>query len=133
MIVHREALLRVLGRSRIGVSLVDDCRKCQTATAAPAEPGDLLWDVRIIRITGENHEYAADQAEKDDDRRSCVWCAVAARNPDQHGNGPGAESGPSPRRHTNRAPCLDAGTGPSHDVRAGGGDGTIALKLGALG
>ena len=22
---------------------MDDCRKCQTATATPAEPGDLLW------------------------------------------------------------------------------------------
>ena len=25
------------------VLAVDDCRKCQTATATPAEPGDLLW------------------------------------------------------------------------------------------
>jgi hypothetical protein len=25
------------------------CRKCQTATATPVEPGDLLWDVRHSR------------------------------------------------------------------------------------
>ena len=35
----------VLGRSRIGVSSVDDCRKRQTATAAPAE-GNLVREVR---------------------------------------------------------------------------------------
>jgi hypothetical protein len=27
----------------IVLAAVDDCRKCQTATATPAEPGDLLW------------------------------------------------------------------------------------------
>jgi hypothetical protein len=29
----------VLGGSRLRVSLMDDCRKSQTATATPAEPG----------------------------------------------------------------------------------------------
>jgi hypothetical protein len=38
--VHRGAPSRVLGGSRLEVSLMDSL-KCQTVTATPAEPGDL--------------------------------------------------------------------------------------------
>src|SRR6478672_12138119 len=43
VIVHREAPFMCLAAHESGVSAVDDCRKCRTATATPAEPGDLLW------------------------------------------------------------------------------------------
>src|SRR5580704_3993985 len=43
VIVHREAPFVCLAAHESGVSAVDDCRKCRTATATPAEPGDLLW------------------------------------------------------------------------------------------
>src|SRR5580693_5441055 len=43
VIVHREAPFVCLAAHELGVSAVDDCRKCRTATATPAEPGDLLW------------------------------------------------------------------------------------------
>jgi len=42
-LVHREAPFVCLAAHESGVSAVGDCRKCQTATATPAEPGDLLW------------------------------------------------------------------------------------------
>src|ERR1700719_2623016 len=35
-----------------GVSSMDDRRICQTSTATPAEPGDLLWEVRIAAPVG---------------------------------------------------------------------------------
>jgi N6-adenosine-specific RNA methylase IME4 len=39
---------------------VDDCRKCQTATATPAEPGDLHWRLatrgRPKRISAGVHQ-----------------------------------------------------------------------------
>jgi hypothetical protein len=34
-----------------GVSSMDDRRICQTFTATPAEPGDLLWEVSIQNET----------------------------------------------------------------------------------
>src|SRR5580692_12715921 len=43
VIVHREAPFVCLAAHESGVSAVGDCRKCRTATATPAEPGDLLW------------------------------------------------------------------------------------------
>src|SRR5258705_7433611 len=43
ILVHREASFRVLGGSRSEASSMDDCRKRQTSTATPAEPGDLPW------------------------------------------------------------------------------------------
>jgi len=44
VVVHRETSSRVRGGSRVGeASPMDDCRKRQTATATPAEPGDLPW------------------------------------------------------------------------------------------
>src|SRR5882757_7251262 len=31
-----------------GVSSMDDCRNCQTATATPAEPGGLSWRLGLL-------------------------------------------------------------------------------------
>jgi len=41
MIVHREAPFVCVVAHESGVSSMDDCLKCQTFTATPAEPGDL--------------------------------------------------------------------------------------------
>jgi hypothetical protein len=53
VIVHREVPFVCLAAHESGVSAVDDCRKCRTATATPAEPGDLLW-----MLENPGHEVA---------------------------------------------------------------------------
>src|SRR5260370_10161723 len=57
ILVHREASFRALGGSRSEASSMDDCRKLQTSTATPAEPGDLPWGLAMNLSMHESSLY----------------------------------------------------------------------------
>src|SRR6478752_5891693 len=78
-LAHRETTFRARGGSRVGVSSMGDCRKCQTSAASPAEPGASF--IGLVRPPQWNQPGGAPFTRSGQDAHERRRAAAASKAP----------------------------------------------------